>query len=113
MLELGGSGDPLSARLNKQDEPVASRPQADARRATPDPAAAGNRPPTSGGGERPRPPVEQPRTVRLDGDTTLYSIAVRHLGSGARWREIARLNGWSEADVRRLAKGTVVKLPAK
>jgi hypothetical protein len=113
LLELGGSGNPLSARMQKQDEPVALRPQADARHPTPGPAVAGNRPQTPADGARPRPPVEQPWTVRLDGDTTLYSIAVRHLGSGARWREIARLNGWSEADVRRLAKGTVVKLPAK
>ncbi len=40
-------------------------------------------------------------------------LARKHLGDGARVSEILQLNGWSEADARRLLAGQKVKLPKK
>ena len=52
------------------------------------------------------------RYVVAKGDS-LYGIAARHLGSGKRWPEIARLNGLSDRDVSRLAIGRELKLPSR
>jgi len=63
---------------------------------------------------RPSPPVAAPpRRTSLRAGQTLYSLAREHLGDGKRWREIAALNGWSEADVASLPAGVEVTLPAK
>jgi nucleoid-associated protein YgaU len=54
-----------------------------------------------------------PSTYTLKKGDTLWSIAQKYLGSGTRWREIANLNGISDAQTRKLPIGLVVKLPAK
>jgi hypothetical protein len=62
---------------------------------------------------RPDPPRARPafRTVTLAEGQTLYGLCRTHLGSGARWKEVATLNGWSEAKAGRLPAGQAVKLP--
>ena len=54
-----------------------------------------------------------PMTITIQKGDSLYALSRQHLGSGNRWREIARLNGLSDADVKRLAVGRVLKLPAR
>jgi nucleoid-associated protein YgaU len=53
----------------------------------------------------------QPKTYTMKKGDTLWSIAKRYLGSGTRWREIAKLNNISDAEVRRLPVGKVLRLP--
>lgn len=52
-----------------------------------------------------------PHVVVLGENETVYDLARKHLGSGARWPEILKLNGWTEREARRLRAGTQVKLP--
>ncbi len=54
-----------------------------------------------------------PSTYTLKKGDTLWAIAQKYLGSGTRWREIANLNGISDAQVRKLPIGLTIKLPAK
>ena len=58
----------------------------------------------------PEPSVAAPdeRTYQVANGDTLYSIALSHLGSGPRWREIVELNGLQSEHV---AAGTVLRLP--
>ncbi|MCA8956656.1 MAG: hypothetical protein KDC87_11330, partial [Planctomycetes bacterium] len=51
--------------------------------------------------------------VRLAAGQTLYGLCRDQLGNGARWREVAKLNGWSEAQAGRLSEGQSVKLPRR
>ncbi|MFD0959800.1 LysM peptidoglycan-binding domain-containing protein [Paenibacillus chungangensis] len=53
---------------------------------------------------------EKPGTYTMQAGDTLWSIAQRLLGNGTRWRELQRLNGIADSDVRRLAIGKVLKL---
>ena len=80
-----------------------------------------------GFGGRPRPPPEpEPRTapvapapepapsfvvVKLARGQTLIHLAKKHLGDGNRFRDILALNGWTEADARRLRENQDVKIP--
>lgn len=58
------------------------------------------------------PPVEEPWfVVSLADGQTLIHLARKHLGDGNRFRELLALNGWSEADSRRLRVGQQVKIP--
>ena len=57
---------------------------------------------------RPRPTFSE---VELRQNETLIQLARRHLGDGRRYRELMKLNGWSDSQSRRLAPGTMVKLP--
>lgn len=50
---------------------------------------------------KPEPAAGKERRVRVEEGDTLYSLAKRHYGSGARWTEIAKLNGLSERSVLR------------
>jgi nucleoid-associated protein YgaU len=52
------------------------------------------------------------RTVELREGETLIHVARRTLGDGRRYQEIMALNGWSEADTRRLRPGQKIKIPA-
>ena len=49
--------------------------------------------------------------VELEEEQTLIHVAKKHLGDGNRFRELLELNGWSEADARRLQVGQKVKVP--
>ncbi len=49
--------------------------------------------------------------VTLAPGQTLIHLARKHLGDGNRFREILALNGWSDADSRRLQAGQRVKVP--
>lgn len=111
VLELGGSHERLADVLER----VRSK----------------NAPPGSGGEKvvppqpplvveptpDPEPVVKQkpdaaPRQVRLGKGQTLYGLAKQELGDGNRWKEILKLNGWTEAQASRLREGTAVTLPA-
>lgn len=59
------------------------------------------------------PEVPQPtwKTVKLRRGQTLIHLAKEHLGNGNRFRDILQLNGWTEAQARRLSEGQEVKVP--
>ncbi|MCA8976361.1 MAG: hypothetical protein KDC98_16700 [Planctomycetes bacterium] len=59
----------------------------------------------------PRLPVPTFREVELLQNETIIQLARRHLGDGRRYRDILTLNGWSDAQSRRLATGTMVRIP--
>ena len=52
-----------------------------------------------------------PATYTLAPGDTLWMVAQRVLGDGSRWREIQELNGISDAEVKRLPVGLVLRLP--
>ncbi|AET70762.1 LysM domain-containing protein [Desulfosporosinus orientis DSM 765] len=54
--------------------------------------------------------TQQPKTYTLVSGDTLWAVAKRFLGDGARWPEIQKLNGITEAEIRRLQIGRVLKL---
>lgn len=58
----------------------------------------------------PRPSTDY-FVVTLGPRQNLIQLAKKHLGNGNRFREIMALNGWSEADTRRLQAGQKVKIP--
>ncbi|RMG13442.1 MAG: LysM peptidoglycan-binding domain-containing protein [Planctomycetota bacterium] len=79
-----------------------------AARATTEPASAPtSAPPSAPPASAPRPATRE-RTYTVRKGDTLYAIARRELGSGARWRELVDLNGLSSEHVR---AGTVLRLP--
>jgi nucleoid-associated protein YgaU len=55
----------------------------------------------------------EPVTVQMQAGDTLYSLSVKHLGTGRRWMEIASLNGFSDAQVTNLSIGQLIKLPVR
>lgn len=54
----------------------------------------------------------QPKTYTLKPGDTLWTVAQRYLGNGSRWREIAKLNGIKDSQVRSLPVGLTLKLPS-
>lgn len=52
-----------------------------------------------------------PSTYNLVSGDTLWTVAKSQLGDGNRWKEIQSLNGISDADLKRLPVGKVLKLP--
>jgi hypothetical protein len=52
-----------------------------------------------------------PRTYTLVAGDNLWKVAQKVLGDGSRWREIQRLNGITDAQIRSLPVGMVLKLP--
>lgn len=53
----------------------------------------------------------QPKTVTVKSGDTLMIIAKRSLGDSSRWKEIQKLNGLTDAQLKTLKIGTVLKLP--
>jgi len=51
--------------------------------------------------------------VALAKGQTIYALAKAELGDGNRWKEILKLNGWTEAQAAKLRAGTAVRLPEK
>lgn len=51
------------------------------------------------------------KTYTMKKGDSLWSVAKLHLGDGSRWREIQKLNGLTDAQLKRLPIGTVLKLP--
>lgn len=49
--------------------------------------------------------------VTLQQNQTLIDLAKKYLGSGAKFTEILRANGFSEADAKRLKAGRKIKIP--
>jgi len=52
-----------------------------------------------------------PKTYTLAPGENLWIVAKKTLGDGSKWREIQKLNGISDAQLRKLPVGTVLKLP--
>jgi nucleoid-associated protein YgaU len=60
-----------------------------------------------------RPNDRQPaRTYTLVAGDSLWKVAQSQLGNGARWSEIQRLNNITDAQIKSLPIGKVLKLPA-
>jgi nucleoid-associated protein YgaU len=123
VLELGGSHASLRQSLARAgiELPAAQRVtvpgQPDQPPATPDApasdgAAAPSPPKPADDGPAPAPSPQEPFVyVTLGERQTLIHIARKYLGDANRFREIVELNGWSEADTRRLKTGQRVKIP--
>lgn len=62
---------------------------------------------------KPKRPDERvpPKTYTLVAGDSLWKVAQKALGDGNRWREIQKLNGLSDAQLKALKVGTVLKLP--
>tara|TARA_R110002072_G_scaffold269079_3_gene428230 strand:- start:29063 stop:29671 length:609 start_codon:yes stop_codon:yes gene_type:complete len=56
------------------------------------------------------PPLSEWVVVKLPKNETLTHLSLRYLGTGARFQEIMKWNGWNDADARRLRTGQDVKL---
>ena len=106
-LTLGGNNPSLRRDLAKIDGILGLAPNRE-----PEPKPAPESEPKPEPEPEPRPtPKPEWRVVTLGEGETLWGLAAAHLGEGSRWRDIARLNGWSEAQAELLRAGTRVKLP--
>lgn len=63
--------------------------------------------------EQPERPNEKqpPETYTMVSGDTLWKVAKSQLGNGDRWKEIQMLNGISDAELKKLPVGKVLKLP--
>jgi len=131
VLEVGGAHASLRGALTA----AGITPEAPRTVRTPagEPTGEPATPVLPGGGDTPRPgeqhgdpirgaepapaPQAQPASepdhivVTLGERQTLIHLAKKHLGDANRFREILSLNGWTEADSRRLLPGQKVKIP--
>lgn len=53
-----------------------------------------------------------PKTYKVQKGDYMYAIAKKTLGDGNRWREIKSLNSLSDAEIKNLKVGRVLKIPA-
>lgn len=105
VLELGGDQPTITEVLRRAAPPISGGVEQQ------EPAPVPDEPPPSPE-LRERAPVRTV-TVRLPEGYTLIRLCRERLGDGERWREVAALNGWTEADLRRLAPNTPVELPTR
>ncbi|RRJ62717.1 LysM peptidoglycan-binding domain-containing protein [Paenibacillus oralis] len=54
---------------------------------------------------------QQPKTYTMVAGDSLWKVAQTKLGNGALWKEIQKLNGIKDSDLKRLPVGKVLKLP--
>lgn len=54
---------------------------------------------------------QPPKTYTLRAGDSLWKVAKTQLGNGDRWREIQKLNGITDAQLKKLPIGKVLKLP--
>lgn len=54
---------------------------------------------------------QKPKTYTLRAGESLWTVAQKQLGNGSRWKEIQKLNGLKDADLKKLKPGKVLKLP--
>jgi nucleoid-associated protein YgaU len=54
-----------------------------------------------------------PKTYTLKAGDTLIKVAKKQFGNDARWKEIQKLNGITDAQVKKLPVGKVLKLPER
>ncbi|MFN9275185.1 MAG: LysM peptidoglycan-binding domain-containing protein [Planctomycetota bacterium] len=118
-LERAGFDVPPPVDLASPGAAQAPAPETDARTQPEAPPSVRR----AEGDEAPKPTPTPPRgaapaavepaftVVTLAEGQTLIHLARKHLGDGNRFREILALNGWSEAESRRLKPGTKVKVP--
>ncbi|GJM70259.1 hypothetical protein HMSSN036_24750 [Paenibacillus macerans] len=73
---------------------------------------------TNGGGQvqkktaKTRPnDKQQPKNHTMVAGDSLWKVAQTKLGNGALWKEIQKLNGIKDSDLKRLPVGKVLKLP--
>lgn len=53
----------------------------------------------------------KPKTYKLAAGDNLWKVAKKFLGNGARWKEIQKLNGIKDSELKKLKVGKVIKLP--
>jgi nucleoid-associated protein YgaU len=121
-LEVGGGHGSLRGSLQaagievgppRRLRPVAPEPvtePAESDQAPPQPTPGPHTPPAPVPVEEPKPTPDY-FVVTLGPRQNLIQLAKKHLGNGNRFRDIMALNGWSEADTRRLQAGQKVKIP--
>lgn len=63
------------------------------------------------GSKKERDTKETPKTYTLVSGDTLIGVAKKQLGNESRWKEIQKLNGIADSELRRLQIGRVLKLP--
>ena len=122
VIEVGGQQPSLREALAAHGVTVAParllRPERSApvSAAEEPPAERDNLPQESPAGPQGKPvpppePAESFVVVKLARGQTLIHLAKKHLGDGNRYRDILALNGWTEADARRLRENQDVKVP--
>jgi hypothetical protein len=118
-LQIGGENESLSVAL--QRPPPGAKKIAPTRPKPDGPGPGGTKPDDSKSippksippkSIPPKPKVEF-HVVTLGEGGTLYDLCRTHLGSPARWKEVAAFNGWSEERAGKLPTGQKVKLPVR
>lgn len=56
---------------------------------------------------------EQPKTYKLVAGDSLWAVAQKFLGNGARYKEIQKLNGITDSQLKKLPIGLELKLPVQ
>jgi nucleoid-associated protein YgaU len=126
VLELGGPHGSLRQALQTAGVTLGPAMRVQEPADPVDPVGGAGKEPGSDAGanaaaDPPKPPLAEPTPepdpadsyveVTLAERQTLIHLARKHLGDANRFREILALNGWSEADSRRLKPGQRVKIP--
>jgi nucleoid-associated protein YgaU len=115
VLEVPTARDPARNRqkpaAHAQETPAEKREQAPRERERRAATLPSPRAQPQGDPPGPGRPVAPERTVVVGEGETLYGIAVKELGDGSRWREIARKNGIPEGQEGAVQAGRRLQLP--